>query len=121
MGRLTSWAPVLPAREVSENVALWRDALGFSELCSGDDYAIVAQIRHTPSQTRHAFLDSLVGIGEGGGVPSCRVYRGKTSVLRLVIALRETANAGFTSARTQRVATCRREDTWGRTGGAPPC
>jgi hypothetical protein len=32
-------------------------------------------IRHTSSLTRHDFLVSLVGNGEGGGVPACsRVY-----------------------------------------------
>ncbi len=35
----------------------------------------LAQNRHGLSQTRHTFPDSLVGNGEGGGVPAvCRVY-----------------------------------------------
>jgi hypothetical protein len=29
-------------------------------------------IRHRSSLTRHTFPGSLVGIGEGGGVPACR-------------------------------------------------
>jgi hypothetical protein len=34
-----------------------------------------AQNCHSLLQTRHTFLDSLVGNGEGGGVPAvCRVY-----------------------------------------------
>ena len=34
-----------------------------------------AQNCHSSLQTRHTFPGSLVGIGEGGGVPAvCRVY-----------------------------------------------
>ena len=32
------------------------------------------QSRHTLLLTRHVFPDSLIGNGEGGGFPSCRVY-----------------------------------------------
>jgi hypothetical protein len=38
----------------------------------------LSQNCHGSSQTRHTFPGSLVGIGEGGGVPAvCRVYMNK--------------------------------------------
>ena len=45
----------------------------------------LSQNCHNPSQTRHTFPGSLVGIGEGGGVPAvCRVHKwGRRGMIKL--------------------------------------